>query len=310
MARDGAAPRIDSCVILGRGALGMLYASLIEGALGPDAVCFAMDEGRLARQAHERCLVNGSELHVAARGLGEAAPAQLLVVALKYGSLRPALDEIAALVGPSTTVISVMNGIDSERIIAERVDASQVLGCVAVGMDAMRDGSSLTYTKAGRLQLGTLRDGQEGRLAAVDDFLARGGVPHEVVGDIRQAMWRKFLLNVGINQACTVHETDYAHATREPLLHEMEQAMREVVAVAAAEGVTLGEDDIEGGVALERTLKPTGYPSMRQDMVAGRPTEVDMFAGTVVALGRRHGVPTPVNERWLHAIKDMEARQL
>lgn len=309
MTHEVATPHIESCVILGRGALGMLYASLIEATLGPGAVCFAMDEGRLARQARDRCLVNGAELHVAARGLREAAQAQLLVVALKYGSLRPALDEIAALVGPSTTVISVMNGIDSERIIAERVDPSQVLGCVAIGMDAMRDGSSLTYTKAGRLQLGTLRDGQQGRLAAVDDFLARGGVPHEVVGDVRQAMWRKFLLNVGINQACTVHATDYAHATREPILGEMETAMREVVAVAAAEGVNLGEDDIDAGVALERTLNPTGYPSMRQDMVAGRATEVDMFAGTVVALGRRHGIPTPVNERWLRTIKDMEARQ-
>jgi 2-dehydropantoate 2-reductase len=82
----------------------------------------------------------------------------------------------------------------------------------------------------------------------------------------------------------------------------MKEAMREVIRVAAAEGVTLSEKDIDEAIALEKTLKPEGYPSMRQDAIAGRTTEVDLFAGTVIALGKKHGIPTPVNEKYRRMI--------
>ena len=112
-------------------------------------------------------------------------------------------------------------------------------------------------------------------------------------------MWRKFLLNVGINQACTVYETDYGHVTSPgPICEEMKEAMREVIRIASAEGITLTEDDIDNAIALEKTLKPDGYPSMRQDALAGRQTEVDLFAGTVIAMGKKYGIPTPVNEKY------------
>ena len=102
-------------------------------------------------------------------------------------------------------------------------------------------------------------------------------------------MWFKYLLNVGVNQACTVYETDYGHVTSPgPICEEMKEAMREVCRLAAVEGIELTEADIEAAIELEKTLKPDGYPSMRQDALAGRPTEVDLFAGTVIAMGHKY----------------------
>ena len=60
----------------------------------------------------------------------------------------------------------------------------------------------------------------------------------------------------------------------------------------------LTEDDINAAIELEKTLKPDGYPSMRQDALAGRPTEVDLFAGTVIEMGKKCGIPTPVNQKY------------
>ena len=136
-------------------------------------------------------------------------------------------------------------------------------------------------------------------MQAVERYFAKAGLPHEVRDDIRRAMWFKFLLNVGVNQACTVYETDYGHVTSPgPICDEMKEAMREVCRLAAVEGIELTEADIEAAIELERTLKPDGYPSMRQDALAGRPTEVDLFAGTVIAMGQKYGIPTPVNEKY------------
>ncbi|HCE74182.1 MAG TPA: hypothetical protein DEP67_07020 [Lachnospiraceae bacterium] len=174
-------------------------------------------------------------------------------------------------------------------------------------MDAMREGTALRYTKPGRLQIGVTEGEQKPAFQALVSFLERTGIPYEVCPDIRRSMWNKFMLNVGINQACTVYETDYAHATAPgPILDEMIGAMTEVIRIAEAEGIHLTQEDLNRCVELEKTLKPDGYPSMRQDAVAKRPTEVDMFAGTVIQLGEKHGIPTPVNRRYLDAVRRME----
>ena len=192
-----------------------------------------------------------------------------------------------------------MNGISSEDMLAEKYDRQQILDCIPIGMDAMRDGTDLHYTKMGKIQIGSRNGGQDQEVEAVAEVLRKTGIPYEVREDIRNAMWHKYLLNVGVNQSCTAYETDYGHVTSPgPIRDEMKEAMREVIRVAAAEGVTLSEKDIDEAIELEKTLKPEGYPSMRQDAVAGRPTEVDLFAGTVIALGRKHGIPTPVNEKY------------
>ena len=84
--------------------------------------------------------------------------------------------------------------------------------------------------------------------------------------------------------------------------------MREVMRLAKAQGVQLTEEDLSECIRIEKTLCPESYPSMRQDMVTGRKTEVDMFAGTVIRLGKKYGIPTPVNEKYARMIHDMEAQ--
>ena len=82
-----------------------------------------------------------------------------------------------------------------------------------------------------------------------------------------------------------------------PARASMIAAMREVQAVAEAEGVHLGEQDMDYWLGVIDRLNPLGKTSMRQDAEAGRRTEVELFAGTVLRLGRKHGIDVPVNER-------------
>ena len=83
-------------------------------------------------------------------------------------------------------------------------------------------------------------------------------------------------------------------------------AMREVMALAPYEGVTLTEDDLTYWLGVLDTLGAAGKPSLRQDLEAGRPTEVELFSGTIRQLGQKHAIPTPVND-WLYAeIKRLE----
>ena len=70
----------------------------------------------------------------------------------------------------------------------------------------------------------------------------------------------------------------------------------------------LTEADFEGCVKVLRGLSPEGLPSMRQDALAKRKSEVELFAGTIIRLGAKHNVPTPVNQRYYDIIKAMEAK--
>ena len=83
--------------------------------------------------------------------------------------------------------------------------------------------------------------------------------------------------------------------------------MREARVVARAEGVEVTEDDLTQMVELLRTLDPEGMPSMAQDRINRKPTEVEEFSGTIIRLAERHGVLVPQN-RWLYAqIRAIEA---
>ena len=299
--------KIRHTAIVGMGALGLLYGQQIQNALGRDAVTFVMDEARMLRYQNDIYRINGEEISFNVTCMSEMKPADLVIVATKATGLESALNVIEPAVGEDTIILSVLNGISSEQILAERFGAERVLGWVAIGMDAMRDGSILQFTQKGRLQVGTLAAGQEEMLQSVVSFFEEIGQTYEVKEDIIQAMWSKFLLNVGINQTCMVYETSYGGALAEGEIREnMIAAMREVLAIAKAERIAIGEADLQRALDIIGGLKPEGYPSMRQDAVAHRASEVDLFAGTVIAIAEKHGMDVPVNRYFYEKVKEME----
>lgn len=302
---------IKKTAIVGMGALGLLYGEQIQNALGKDAVTFVMDEERFERHKSDVYEINGNVIKFNVTQVSEMKPVDLVIVATKSTGLESALDVMEPAIGKDTIIISVLNGISSEAVISERFGKERVLGCVAIGMDAMREGSKLEYCSKGRLQLGVLMDGQEKMLSAVTEFFDKIGQNYEVKEDIMQAMWGKFLLNVGVNQSCMVYETSYAGVLEEGEARDnMLKAMREVLTVGQAEGIALGEEDLQRALTTTAGLKPDGYPSMSQDAIAHRATEVDLFAGTIMALAAKHNIEVPINRMYYQKIKQLEHEYL
>ena len=301
--------QIKTVAIVGMGALGMLYGEQLQKVLPAGAVRFVMDEERFKRHKNDKYEVNGVEQSFTLQSVAQAEPVDLVIVATKFSGLNEALEEMQGLVGPQTIIYSVLNGISSEEYIKERYGDDNLLYCVALGMDAVREGTSLTYQHKGILKLGMLAKKQRPALAAVMALLEKAGIQYVIEEDILHALWAKLLLNVGINQTCMVYETNYGGAfTNEEARQDMFAAMHEVITVAQREGIKLTEADFEGCVKVLRGLSPEGLPSMRQDAMAKRKSEVELFAGTIIRLGAKHNVPTPVNQRYYDIIKAMEAK--
>lgn len=299
---------IKSVAIVGMGALGLMYGGQIVKSCGRGAVRFVMDAGRYERHKNDVYTVNGVQQNFVLQSAADAEPVDLVIVATKFSGLEQALTEMQGLIGAETAIFSVLNGISSEERIKERFGDDNLLYCVALGMDAVREGTSLTYQHSGMLKIGCLEEKQRPALGTVTRFLDRVGLRYTVEDDIQHALWAKLLLNVGINQTCMVYETSYGGALADAKAREdMFAAMHEVIAVAQREGINLTEADFEGCVQVLRGLAHEGLPSMRQDALAKRPSEVELFAGTIIRLAAKHGLAVPVNQRYYERIKQIEA---
>lgn len=306
------APEVETVAVVGAGAMGGMYAAHFAAA-GFDVVLVASGD-RARRLREDGLIVNGKSLRARVVDPDVAAdrgPADLVLVAVKDRQLAEAIEQIAPLVGEHTTILSVLNGLDSEEALAATYGAQRVLLCVAAAMDAQRVGNRVTYRQAGRLTFGPAQPGDcPDRVAAVQRALDRADLAWHTPDDMRHAMWWKFMVNVGINQACAVLRAPYGTFQVDGPARALMQALQEeVIAVAAAEGVELGAADLDSWHEVLAGQPVDGWPSTLQDVEAGRPTEVDILAGRVVTLGERHGIPTPYNQAMLWTLRDRTDRK-
>ena len=299
---------INRVAILGAGAMGAYFASRFHQAEGFSTVLIARGERR-RRLEDDGLVVNGENLHIPAVSPRETrATADLIIVALKHHHLAAAVPDLAPFVGADTTILSVMNGLVSEEIIGAAVGMEKMLYTVSVGIDAVRAGNRLTYTNPGRHLFGEADNTTASdRVVRVQGAFSRAGIAFETPKDMTRMLWWKFMVNVGMNQASAAMRAPYgAFQTRPEARDLMAALMREVIDLAAPAGVNLVEGDIADWCRVLTTLSPAGKTSMLQDIEAGRKTEVEIFGGTVVALGERYRIPTPVNRTLLQIIRVLE----
>jgi 2-dehydropantoate 2-reductase len=203
-----------------------------------------------------------------------------------------------------------MNGLESEATIGAACGMAKLVYAIAVGIDAVHEDGRFTFANPGKIVFGVVnKDGSGPQLNRLREALNRAGIANEVPTDIMRAMWWKFMINVGINQASAVLRAPYGVFHSSPDARALIRSlMGEVVALAQKADIGLTETDIDEWETVMARLSPTGKTSMLQDVEAGRKTEVEIFAGKVIALGKQYLVPTPVNQTMQRIIKVMESR--
>ena len=302
--------KIRTVGIVGAGAMGAAYATMFFDA-GDFEVFFVARGERYRRLKHGPLDVNGRRYAIAVKHPDEVGEAcDLILVALKHQHLAGALDDIKALAGKETIILSVMNGLESEQVIGEACGMEKMVLAIAVGIDAVREGERFSYARPGRIIFGEGPGAGDGRrVTRLREAFDRARIPCEVPEDMQRILWWKFMINVGINQASAVLRAPYGVFQSSPDARALMQLlMQEVVVLAEKVSVNLTRKDLEEWLAILSTLSPEGKTSMLQDIEAGRKTEVEVFAGRVVSMGGEYHVPTPVNQTILHIIKALEYR--
>jgi 2-dehydropantoate 2-reductase len=299
---------IEKISVIGAGAIGATFACRLFD-MDKNCISLLAAAERYDRLKENGLIVNDKHYSLPLVKPGDRTiPSDLIIVAVKHHHLQKAIQDMRNIVGEKSLILSVMNGIDSEEQIGDVYGMDKVLYTITIDIDAVREENRITYTRPGKLFIGEAKNQiLTERVKRVQSLFDRAGIVCETPEDMVRMLWWKFMINVGINQASALLRAPYGvFQTVQEARDLMESAMREVMSIAKAVRVNLYEEDMDKWYSVLSGLSPQGKTSMLQDVEAKRKTEVEMFAGKVIELGMKYGIPTPVNLTIFRSIKVIE----
>jgi 2-dehydropantoate 2-reductase len=295
--------------IVGCGAIGGLFAAQL--GLLPDVEVWAYDAAAEHVAAINRDglrLTGRLELTVPVQARTDPAeipPCELGIVATKGTVTRAAIAATAAVFADAA-VCSVQNGIGNEELIADH--APRVIRGVTLESGGVEAPGVIHVDAAGPTWIGPFepRPAWPEEVDRLGGLLARAGMETRVLADVRGAQWTKLIFNAATNPLCALTGlTHGALCAFGPTSRVVGELIGEAVAVADALGIALEEDPAELNARAAR-VNPDHKPSMLQDVLHHRRTEIATLNGGIVDAGRRAGVPTPLHAAVAGLIEGLE----
>ena len=222
----------------------------------------------------------------------------LLILAAKTYSMDSVIEDIRPLIDKDTILLPIENGITTSTRLEKEFPENRVFYGVVLRTDAHRMSRRVYYRTLGEMQIGYAENyDPKPEVTEAYERLKELGINVKVYEDMRRAKWRKWMLNTGASQTAVEVQAECGFFGQvEEVRALMKMLMDEILEIAWAEGVNLTEEDRDDIIEILVNFPPDKKMSMLQDYEAGRPIEIDEYAGEVVRLGKKHGIPTPANE--------------
>ena len=275
--------KIKSVAVFGAGAVGSYVIWGLSEKKDISLSVIAKGE-RAERLKSEGCLINGKTYH-------------------------PEVDDIREAVGENTIVMSLMNGVDSEEIISTKIDKSHIIYSL-IKVASHREEKEYVFnpeTTIGIIYGEEAAPFESERVVAIRDLFDGTGLNYRVTEHIKEEIWSKYRLNICNNLPQAIIGAGVGCYTDSEHMKAISEGLRkEVEAVALAKGIDMSRcaDNSSRGSA----VPPTARYSTLQDIDAGRHTEIDMFSGAMMRMGKELGIATPYNEYTYHIIKALEEK--
>ena len=288
--------------VVGAGAMGSVYAGLLASA-GNEV--WAIDTWRehidAIRESGLRIEGASGDRTVrldATTDASEPGPCDLVIIATKADGVASAAASIGPLLGDDTLVLTIQNGLGAAERICRHLPPDNVLLGVAGGFGAsMRGPGHAHHNGMELIRLGELGGGITGRLERIGGVWRDAGFNVRCFDDINQLVWEKFVCNVTYSGSCTVFECTIAGVQgNEHAWQVASNCAAEAYAAGVAKGVRFSFDDPVAHVREFGRKIPHSRPSMLQDYLAKRPSEIDAINGMVPVVAHEVGTAAPWNE--------------
>jgi 2-dehydropantoate 2-reductase len=320
---DPAAPAPDRApfhvVVVGAGAVG----AVLGGHLAQAGVTVTF----VARGATLAALLDrGLELETptgvvrvprghAAAAPADAGPADVVLVAVKAEQVSEVAATLQPLIGPSTVVVPLQNGVEASGQLAAALGDAPVaegfcrMWAEQTGPARVRFAGLTPSVAFGPRGPDAPDAPRRATLARLADAFRAAGVVVETSADTRAALWEKFLFVEPLGAVGAAARSPFGALLGTPDTRSLlEACTREILAVGRAAGVALADDAHDRVWERYAALPPEGTASMQRDLVAGRPSELEAQTGAVVRIGRALGVPTPAHDALYAVLRPQELR--
>jgi 2-dehydropantoate 2-reductase len=301
-------------VIVGGGAMGSVFAALFAEA-GHDVTIVSRPGPHLEAIRNNGLTLEGAsgERTVRVRAL-DTPPVEvfdLVILAVKATHVADVAGNLACMIGKSSAVLAMQNGLGAADVIATRVDPDQL----AVGIAAAFGASVVSPGLAHHSGMGAIRLGAYGHMpdektSWIADLWCSAGFDAEAVADIRTMQWEKLICNASFSAPCALTGLTVGEALADPVLGPVcLQAGLEAWTVAKALGMPVTVTDAEAHVRAFAERVADAKPSLLQDIEAGRPSEIDFINGAVPREATKQGLMAPVNQTLTALVKAIEAQR-
>jgi 2-dehydropantoate 2-reductase len=228
----------------------------------------------------------------------EAGAVDLIIVAVKAWQVPEAARAMKPMVGVSTTVLPLENGVDAAgQLLAELGNERVIGGLCKIVSFVVGPGHIRHAGFAPSIMFGELDNRRTERVEKILQVFTSAGLNATIPEDINVALWQKFLFIAAYSGVGALHRTPVGALRRNPESRaQMIQAMEEIYALAHARGIRLPQDSVEKALAGVDGLPEDATSSMQRDIMDGKPSELEAQTGAVVRMARESGVDVPANE--------------
>ncbi len=228
---------------------------------------------------------------------GEVGPVEYVVVAVKHYQLAQAAEQLKPLVGPQTTVVPLLNGVDAHEVLIDFLGPEQVVGglCSLVSF-IEAPGVIQQPSKLRRVVVGELARTTSARVERIVSAWKAQGAEAIHSEDIFVSMWTKFAFIASFGGVSSLARANMGEilGNEEPRQLFID-SMREVETLARAQGVNLAPNVVDNLLAMSEGFEPTATSSMQRDVESGSLFELEAFSGKIVQLARQKEVPVPIH---------------
>jgi len=288
-------------VVYGTGGVGGYFGGRLAQA-GEDVIFIARGEHLRAIKANGLRVdsPNGDFAIDPARAtdnVNEVGETDLVILGVKAWQVPDAAFAIKPVVGPTTTVLPLQNGVDAvPQLVAELGSARVVGGLCRIVSYVVEPGHIRHAGFAPTIIIGELDDQRTERIAKIEEVFKHAGLDTTIAADIQVALWTKFLFIASFSGVGALANAPAGVLRSDPKRRaQMLSAMEEIYALAHARGVKLPSDSVEKVMAAVDGLPNDATSSMQRDIAAGKPSELESQNGAVVRMARESGIDVPTH---------------
>jgi len=301
--------------IVGAGAMGSVYGGLFAAAGHEVWFVDLWREHIDAIRAHG-LEVSGASGQRTVRPMAttrteEAGRCDLVVLATKMHDLEKAARSIEPMLGDDTAVLTIQNGLGSQDIVERARGGRNFLVGIAGGFGAsISKPGAVHHNGWDRVRIAEAAGGNTPRLRRIVDVWRGAGFNAEGYPDPGPMIWSKYICNLAFSPVCGALSLRIGQVLENPEARLLAESLaREAYDVATAKGIKLDFSDPIKRVHEFGNVIPNAMPSMLLDLLAGRPSEIDVLNGALVREAERVGVAAPTNAFMTRVVRALEAKQ-